>query len=164
MKLSNNLLYFTVRYFFPWKVQLPIVVEHLKPLTDISYFRLRIISVCDNLSEAVTIVCRGHCTSVEVSVWFVCGISIIVASGYLTFVRYGVNISLFVGVGVNDCTVKTTDQTEVVVTVLYIQQRTWGLGQEEMYCTTAYLNMLSYVTLIRRGDNKRHYVSFIISV
>jgi len=108
------------------------VVERLKPLIDISHFRLRIIYVCGKLLEAVTIVCRGHCTSPEVSVWFMCGIFTNIVSDYLKFVRYGVNISLFVGVGVNDCTAETTDQTEAVFTILYIQQRTWDLGQEQI--------------------------------
>jgi hypothetical protein len=64
---------------------------------------------------------------------------------------------------VNDFTAETTDQTEVVVTIFYIQQRTWDLVQEKIYCTIADVNMLSDVTLIGRGDNKILYLSFIIS-
>lgn len=63
----------------------------------------------------------------------------------------------------NDFTAETTDQTEVVVTIFYIQQRTWDLVQEKIYCTIADVNMLSDVTLIGRGDNKILYLSFIIS-
>ena len=64
----------------------------------------------------------------------------------------------------NDCAAETTHQTEVVVNFFYVQQRTWDLGQEKIYCTIADVNMLSDVTLIRRGDNKKFHVSFIISV
>jgi hypothetical protein len=159
---NGQKLCFTLQYaFFPWKVQLPMVMEYLKPLINISCILLRVISVCDNLLEAVTFVCLGHCTSIAVSVLFICGISTSTVSDYFEFVRYGVNISLFVGVGVNDCTAKRTDQTEFVVTILYIQLRPRGLGQEKMYCKTADSNMLSDVTLIRRGD-KWFCMSFII--
>jgi hypothetical protein len=67
----------------------------------------------------------------------------------------------------NDYTAETTDQTEVVVKIFCVQQRTWDLGQEKICCTIADVNMLSDVTFTRRGgrgDNKKLYMSFIISV